>query len=128
MASQLTRKQVGGSTESRGRNLQTTSSGSRANLQTASSSSSTWDQTQWNTRNWNSQHSSGLGCLEKNLQSTDKGGVNSTPTNTARTELHSMITFHHANTRGSTAQLRIAHHCVPKTIVIHVSCLILCRT
>ena len=28
--------------------------------------------------------------------------VNSTPTNTARTELHSMITFHHANTRGSS--------------------------
>ena len=27
--------------------------------------------------------------------------VNSTPTNTERTELHSMITFHHANTRGS---------------------------
>ena len=30
---------------------------SRANLQTASSSSSTWDQTQWKTRIWNSQHS-----------------------------------------------------------------------
>ena len=55
--------------------------------------------------------------------------VNSTPTNTARTELHSMITFHHANTRGSrAAKLRIAHLCVPKTIVIHVSCLIPCRT
>ena len=35
--------------------------------------------------------------------------VNSTPTNTARTELHSMITFHHANTRGSS--LRTAHLC-----------------
>ena len=36
--------------------------------------------------------------------------VNSTPTNTARTELHSMVTFHHANTRGSrAAKLRIAH-------------------
>ena len=57
------------------------------------------------------------------------GGVNSTPTNTARTELHSMITFHHANTRGSrAAKFRIGHLCVPKTIVIHVSCLIPCRT
>ena len=36
--------------------------------------------------------------------------VNITPTNT---ELHSMITFHHANTRGSrAARLRIAHLCV----------------
>ena len=39
--------------------------------------------------------------------------VNGTPTNTARTELHSMITYHHANTRGSrAARLRIAHLCV----------------
>ena len=38
-------------------NLQTSASGSRANLQTASSSSSTWDQKQWETSNWNSQHS-----------------------------------------------------------------------
>ena len=39
--------------------------------------------------------------------------VNSTRTNTARTELHSMITFHHVNTRGSRAgKLRIAHLCV----------------
>ena len=63
-----------------------------------------------------------------------KGGfplpsVNSTPTNTARTELHSIITFHHANTRGSRAgRPRIAHLCVIKSIVIHVSCLIPCRT
>ena len=57
------------------------------------------------------------------------GGVNSTPTNTARTELHSMITFHNAITRGSrAAKLRTAHLCVPKTIVIHVSCLAPCRT
>ena len=49
---------------------------------------------------------------EKNLQPTD-GGVNSTSTNAARTELHSMITFHNANTRGSrAAKLRIAHLCV----------------
>ena len=41
----------------------------------------------------------------------------STPTNTARTELHSMITFHHANTRGSRAgRLRIAHLCVRKKL------------
>ena len=55
--------------------------------------------------------------------------VNSTPTNTARTELHSMITIHNANTRGSrAAKLRIADLCVPKTSVIHVSRLIPCRT
>ena len=35
-----------------------------------------------------------------------------------------MITFHHANTSDSrAAKLRIAHLCVLKTIVIHVSCL-----
>ena len=39
-------------------NLQTSSSGSRAYLQEASSSSSTWDQTQWKTSNLNSQYSS----------------------------------------------------------------------
>ena len=55
--------------------------------------------------------------------------LNSTPTNTARTELHIMITLHHANTRGSrAARLSIAHLCFPKTIVIHVSCLVPCRT
>ena len=44
-----------------------------------------------------------------------KDHVNSTPTSTARAELHSMITFHHANTRGSRAgRLRVAHLCVPK--------------
>ena len=52
--------------------------------------------------------------------------VNSTPTNTARTELRSIIPFHHANTRGS--RTRIAHLCVPKTNVIHVSCHLPCRT
>ena len=57
------------------------------------------------------------------------GDVNCTRGNTARTELHSMITFHHANTRGSRAgRLRIAHLCVLKMIVIHVSCLFPCRT
>ena len=59
----------------------------------------------------------------------DKKNVNSTRRNTARKELHSMSTFHHANTRGSrAAKLRIAHLCVPETLVIHVSCLIPCRT
>ena len=69
-----------------------------------------------------------FGCLEKYLQPTD-GCVTSAPTNTARTELHSMITFHHVNTRGSrAAKLRIAHLGVPKTSVIHVPCLIPCHT
>ena len=63
----------------------------------------------------------------ENLQTTDRRCEQYT-TNTARTELPSMITFHHANTRGSRAgRIRIAHLCVPKTIVIHVSCLIPCR-
>ena len=51
----------------------------------------------------------GFGCLE---------------TNTACTVLHSMITFHHANTSGSrAAKLRIAHLCVPKKLssTCHVS-------
>ena len=56
--------------------------------------------------------------LEDDCRPEQRGGqrnVNSTPTNTARTELHSMITFHHANTRGSrAAKLRIAHLCVLK--------------
>ena len=46
--------------------------------------------------------------------------------NTARTELHSITTFHHANTRGSRS--RIAHLGVLETMVIDVSCLISCRT
>ena len=52
------------------------------------------------------------------------GIANSTPTNTARTELHSMITFLHVNTRGSRAvRLRIAHLCVAKQLssACHVS-------
>ena len=53
-------------------------------------------------------------------------GVNSTSTHKTRTELHSMIALHHANTRGSSS--RIAHLCVSKTKVIHVSCLVLGRT
>ena len=50
--------------------------------------------------------------------------MSSTPTNTARTELHSMITFLHANTRGSRAgRLRIANLWVPKLLsfTCHVS-------
>ena len=100
-------------------NLQTNSSGSQANPQTASLSSSTWDQTHWKTSNWNSKHSSSPDnwwfFLRVRTGSQPTGGVHSTPTNTARTELHSMITLHHANTRGSrAAKLRIAHLCVPK--------------
>ena len=106
-------------------NLQTTLSGSRADLQAASSSSSTWDKTQWKTSNWNSQHSPSLDDWRK-TSSQPTGGVNSTPTNTARTELHSIIIFHHGNTRGS--RLRIAHLRVLETIAIHVSCLNPCRT
>ena len=78
----------------------------------------------WKTGNWNSQHSSNPDdwwtffsefgqvsvAWRKKTPAQPTGGVNSTPTNTARTELHSMITLHHANTRGSTvAKLRIAH-------------------
>ena len=65
--------------------------------------------------------------LTVQLQSEDliiKVLVNSTPTNAARTELHSMITLHHASTRGSrAAKLRIAHLCVPKQLssTCHVS-------
>ena len=70
---------------------------------------------------WNPQHSlttgefflrvrTGFGCLEKNLQPTD-GGVNSAPTNAARTELHSIS---HFITRTRVAQdLRIAHLLCP---------------
>ena len=109
--------------------------GSRRNVQTASSSSSKWDQTRWKTSNWKSQHSSSpdgwwtffseLGQVSvawRKSSSQPRGCVNSTRTNTARTELHSMVTFHHANTRGSRAgRLRIAHLCVLETTVIHVS-------
>ena len=63
----------------------------------------------------------GFGCCP-----TNRRVVWTVHTNTARTELHSITTFHHANRRGS--RLRIAHLCVPRTIVIHVSCLIPCRT
>ena len=43
--------------------------------------------------------------------------VKSTPTNTARTELRSIITYHHANTRGSRAgRVMTAHLCVLEII------------
>ena len=48
--------------------------------------------------------------------------VNSALTNTARTELHSMITFHHANTRGSrAARLGLAHFCVMSCSLPHLT-------
>ena len=67
------------------RNLQTSASGSRANLQAASSSLSTWDQTQWKRRasgilsilqvlttgDFFLTVRTGFGCPEKNLQPTD---------------------------------------------------------
>ena len=79
---------------------------SRANLQTASSSSSTCDQTQWKTRIWNSQHSlttgefflcvrTGFGCLEKNLAANRRRCEQCTHTcSTYRVAQH--ITFQHA--------------------------------
>ena len=110
-------------------NLQTTSSVSRANLQTASSSSSTWDHIlqALTTGDFFLRVRTGFGWLAKNLQPTD--GRCEQHTHKARTEVHSMITFHHGNTRGSRAgRLRIAHLCALRTIVIHVSCLSPCRT
>ena len=65
------------------------------------------------------------------------GTVNRTPTQTACTDAHSvsqhilnrLATFHHANTPGSRAgRLRICASLRPKTIVIHVSCVIPCGT
>ena len=97
----------------------------RRNLPTVLSSSSNLDRTYWKTSSWNSRHSSWPGDLWKKFSelgpvsvawrknsSQPAAGVNSTPTSTSRTEMHSMITFHHANTRGSrAAKLRIAHLC-----------------
>ena len=65
-----------------------------------------------------------LSCLAPRIERAQRastalptGCVNSTPTIIARTELHSMITVHHAKARGSRAgRLRIAHLCVPKAI------------
>ena len=118
---------------------QTSVSSSQANLQAASSSSSTWDQTQWKTSNRDSQQffkpwqavffflivGTGFGCLEKNLQPNRQGGVNSTPTNTARTELHTA--WSHFITRTRVAQSCKAQWLhfvffVLEIIVIHVSC------
>ena len=95
--------------------------GSRANLQTASSSSSTWDQTHWKTSNWNSQHSSrsddviilrvrtSFGCLERNLQPTD--GVCQQYTHKYST--YRVAQHDHISSREH-AWLKIAHLCVPK--------------
>ena len=54
----LTRKQVGGSTTGRGETCRQLRQGRLVTWQTASSSSSHWDQTNWKTSNWNSQESS----------------------------------------------------------------------
>ena len=58
MTSWLTLKHVGGSTKGRGSTCRQFRQDSRANLHTASASSSTWDQPHWKTSNWNSKHSS----------------------------------------------------------------------
>ena len=88
-------------------------SGSRAFLQAASSSSSTWDQTFWNSQYTSSFDDwwifSDLGQVSVAWWKTSSQptvGVNKTPTNTALTDLHNVITFHHANTRGSRAAKR----------------------
>ena len=93
--------------------LLTNSSGSRAFLQAASSSSSTWDQTFWNSQYTSSFDDwwifSDLGQVSVAWWKTSSQptvGVNRTPTNTALTDLHNVITFHHANTRGSRAAKR----------------------
>ena len=107
---------------------------SRRNLPTASSSSSKSDQTHWKTSNWNSQHSSRsdelwffseFGPVSVAWRKTSRqptGGMNSTPTNTGRTELHSMIAFssrEHAWLKSWTAQ--DCTSLCPETIVIHES-------
>ena len=122
-------------------NLQAISSGSRDNLQTASSSSSTWDQTHWKTSNWNSQHSSSpddwwffseLGQVSVAWRKTS-----SQPTGGCEHCTHKHSTYRVAQhdhifiTRTSVAQELEGsglHIFVLKTIVIHVSCLVLCRT
>ena len=53
---------------------------SRANLQAASSSSSTWDQTQWKTNNWILSILQVLPLLGEKSQPTDRGSVNSRST------------------------------------------------
>ena len=62
-----------------------------------------------------------IGCLEKNLQPTDGRCEQYTHKCSTYT-----VAQHHANGRGS--RKRIAHLCVPQTLVIHVSCRIPCRT
>ena len=102
---------------------------SRTNLQTTSSSTSTWDQTQWKTSNWNSQHSlspddwwiflkvrTHFGCLERNLQPTD--GVCEQYTHkysTYRVAQH--FTFHLAwlEIKDCTS-LRPEHNCHPRVM------------
>ena len=70
-------------------------------------------------------------CMEKKNSNQPTGCVNSTPANTACTELHNISA--HFITRTRVAQELEgsglhAHLCVLKTFVIHVSCFIPCRT
>ena len=86
--------------QSRG-NLRTSASGSRANLQAASSSSSTWTKLSGRQAigifrilqvltggEFFLTVRTGFGCLEKHFQPTDGGWCEQYTTNTARTELH----------------------------------------
>ena len=67
----------------------------------------------------------GFGCLEKNPQPTDGGCEQYTHKySTHRVAQHDPISSRVAQ----AAMLRIAHLCVLKIIVTHVSCLVLCRT
>ena len=107
-------------------------------LQKKSSLSSHWVKTHGKTSNWRilsilqaltiDEIFSELGQVSvawRNLQPTD--GVCKQYTHKYST--YRVAQHDHANTRGSRAgRLRIAHLSVHKTIVIHVSCLILCRT
>ena len=95
--------------QSRG-NLQTSASGSQANLEAASSSSSTWDPTQRKTSKYSQVLTSGefmfswLGQVSvawRNLQPTDGVCEQYTHKDSTHRVAHSTITYHHANTRGS---------------------------
>ena len=110
----------------------------RRNLQTASSSSSLLGQTHWKTSNWDSKHSSRFddwlrvffSFVLGNTYSQSTEGVNCTPINTARTELHSTIT-RTLVAQAITSQARSSCHVSPFAVtlvfdhehIIFLSCL-----
>ena len=114
--------------------LQTSESGSRAILQSSFVIVVNVGPNLWKTSNWKSQYSSSphdLGFFpELGQVSVAWGKASSQPTvrceqythkySTYRVA-HSIITCHHANTRGSRQGFQV--FCVLKMIVIHVSCL-----